>query len=245
VTVVEDGRQAVDILGHQTFDGVLMDCQMPVIDGYEATALIRRQDRLRDLPIIAMTANAMVDGREKALAAGMNEQVGKPIEIDELFATLARWIRPAQPDHAGDSPATPADRPDSLPGIDISTWHKSRMGDTALYRRLLGMFLEEHQSFPAHFESALAADDLPTARRLAHNLKSLSATLGAHGVEAAAAALEQPIAAQAPTPALKPLLDAVTDQLLPVLEGLRHAPSLRPPAASGLPDPARATDAAG
>jgi HPt (histidine-containing phosphotransfer) domain-containing protein len=103
------------------------------------------------------------------------------------------------------------------------------MGDTALYRRLLGMFLEEHQSFPAPFVSALAANDLPTARRLAHNLKSLAATLGAHGVEGAAAALEQACATEGPRPQLPPLLDDVATQLLPVLEGLRHAQALREP----------------
>ena len=228
VTVVEDGQQAVDILAHQSFDGVLMDCQMPVMDGYEATALLRRQQKLRDLPIIAMTANAMVGDREKALAAGMNEQVGKPIKVDELFATLARWINPAAPAaDAGPAPDAELAQLQSLPGLEVSTWVNSRMGDTALYRRLLGMFLQDQQRFPAPFETALAAADLPTARRLAHNLKSLSATLGAHGVERAAAALEQACAAQEPAARLQALLDELASHLLPVLDGLRQSPALR------------------
>jgi CheY-like chemotaxis protein len=96
VTVAEDGRKALDLLQGQRFDGVLMDCQMPVMDGYEATRLLRQQPHLRTLPVIAMTANAMVGDREKVLAAGMNDHIAKPINIDEVFATLARWVRPAQ-----------------------------------------------------------------------------------------------------------------------------------------------------
>jgi CheY-like chemotaxis protein len=94
VTVAGDGRQALDILERQHFDGVLMDCQMPVMDGYEATRLLRQQPHLHDLPVIAMTANAMVGDREKVLAAGMNDHIAKPIKIEELFATLAHWVRP-------------------------------------------------------------------------------------------------------------------------------------------------------
>jgi CheY-like chemotaxis protein len=95
VTVAEDGRQALALLQRERFDGVLMDCQMPVMDGYEATRLLRQQPHLRDLPVIAMTANAMVGDREKVLAAGMNDHIAKPINVEEMFATLARWVRPA------------------------------------------------------------------------------------------------------------------------------------------------------
>ena len=96
VTVAEDGRKALDVLQRQRFDGVLMDCQMPVMDGYEATRLLRQQPHLRDIPVIAMTANAMVGDREKVLAAGMNDHIVKPINIDDMFATLARWVRPGR-----------------------------------------------------------------------------------------------------------------------------------------------------
>jgi CheY-like chemotaxis protein len=83
------------MLEHETFDLVLMDCQMPVMDGYEATRALRQRPYGRDLPVIAMTANAMVGDREKVLEAGMNDHIAKPIRVDELFATLARWIRKA------------------------------------------------------------------------------------------------------------------------------------------------------
>jgi CheY-like chemotaxis protein len=94
VTVAGDGRQALDRIARERFDAVLMDCQMPQMDGYEATRLLRLQPLLQELPIIAMTANVMSGDRERAIAAGMNDHVAKPINVDDLFATLARWIRP-------------------------------------------------------------------------------------------------------------------------------------------------------
>jgi CheY-like chemotaxis protein len=83
------------MLDRQHFDAVLMDCQMPVMDGYEATRALRQRPGLRFLPVIALTANAMVGDRDKALAVGMNDHIAKPIKLEELFATLARWVRPA------------------------------------------------------------------------------------------------------------------------------------------------------
>jgi PAS domain S-box-containing protein len=96
VSVACDGQEALDMLDRQRFDGVLMDCQMPVLDGFAATRALRSQPRLQDLPVIAMTANAMVGDRDKVLAAGMNDHIAKPIKVEEMFATLARWVRPAE-----------------------------------------------------------------------------------------------------------------------------------------------------
>jgi signal transduction histidine kinase/DNA-binding response OmpR family regulator len=101
VTIAGDGLQALAMLDRGSFDAVLMDCQMPVMDGYEATRALRLRPGLEDLPVIAMTANAMAGDREKVLAAGMNDHVAKPIHVDELFATLARWVRPAAARPAG------------------------------------------------------------------------------------------------------------------------------------------------
>jgi two-component system sensor histidine kinase/response regulator len=95
VSVAVDGQQAVDMLQNHSFDGVLMDCQMPVLDGYEATRQLRRDPRHKDLPILAMTANAMAGDRAKALASGMNDHIPKPINVTLLFETMARWIQPA------------------------------------------------------------------------------------------------------------------------------------------------------
>jgi PAS domain S-box-containing protein len=94
VSVACDGQEALDKLAREEFDGVLMDCQMPVMDGFAATRALRRQPRLQGLPVIAMTANAMVGDRERVLEAGMDDHIAKPIKVDEMFATLARWVRP-------------------------------------------------------------------------------------------------------------------------------------------------------
>jgi PAS domain S-box-containing protein len=95
VSIACDGREALLMLERERFDGVLMDCQMPNMDGYEATRQIRQRSQWRELPVIAMTANALVGDRDKVLAAGMNDHIAKPLQIDDMFATLARWIRPA------------------------------------------------------------------------------------------------------------------------------------------------------
>jgi PAS domain S-box-containing protein len=92
VEVANNGREALEILAQQTFDGVLMDCQMPVMDGYEATRRIRREPRLMGLPVIAMTANTMKGDRERTLEAGMNDHIGKPLNIEKMFITMAKWI---------------------------------------------------------------------------------------------------------------------------------------------------------
>jgi CheY-like chemotaxis protein len=97
VSVARNGQEALDVLGREDFDAVLMDCQMPVMDGYAATRALRRQPQRQTLPVIAMTANAMVGDRDAALAAGMNDHIAKPININEMFATLARWVTPGSP----------------------------------------------------------------------------------------------------------------------------------------------------
>jgi CheY-like chemotaxis protein len=95
VVLANHGREALEILAQdQRFDGVLMDCQMPVMDGYAATLEIRKNPAFKDLPIIAMTANAMAGDREKVLEAGMWDHIAKPLNVGEMFATIARWIKP-------------------------------------------------------------------------------------------------------------------------------------------------------
>jgi len=110
VSTACDGREALGMLERERFDGILMDCQMPVMDGYETTRRIRQLPQWHDLPVIAMTANALVGDRDKVLAAGMNAHVSKPIRVQEMFATLARWIRPAAV-VPGDVGPAPSDTP--------------------------------------------------------------------------------------------------------------------------------------
>ena len=96
VETASNGEEALNLLAKQDFDGVLMDCQMPVMDGYEATRQIRKQEKFKDMPVIAMTANAMKGDREKVLAVGMNDHIPKPFKIDAMYATLAMWIKPVK-----------------------------------------------------------------------------------------------------------------------------------------------------
>jgi PAS domain S-box-containing protein len=96
VSVAGNGQEALDMLARQDFDAVLMDCQMPVMDGYAATRALRQQPQWQSLPVIAMTANAMVGDRDAALAAGMNDHIAKPINVDEMLSTLAYWVGPAK-----------------------------------------------------------------------------------------------------------------------------------------------------
>jgi len=210
VLVANDGQEALEMLSREHFDGVLMDCQMPVLDGYAATRALRRQPQWRDLPVIAMTANAMVGDREKVLAAGMNDHIAKPIRVDEMFATLARWVRPA---------ASPARN--RFPGIESQLALAGMMGDEHLYHRLLRMFRDREASFAARFQAACAAGDMRTATRLAHDLKSVAATVGAQAVRETAEALERACSNGAGSSDFDSLLSTVTHQLDPVIAGLR------------------------
>ncbi|MBT4400084.1 MAG: response regulator, partial [Bacteroidetes bacterium] len=146
-SIADDGQIALDILDNNTFDGVLMDCQMPVMDGYTASRKIREQERFNDLPIIAMTANVMSGDREKALNAGMNDHIGKPINVKEMFTIMAKWITPSEPftepvTKKTDDQIFSEDKrlPDNLPGIDISAGLERVAGNQKLYRNLLKKF---------------------------------------------------------------------------------------------------------
>jgi PAS domain S-box-containing protein len=202
VQIANNGREAIDMLSRERFDAVLMDCQMPVMDGYAATRELRGDPKWRDLPIIAMTANAMAGDREKVFAAGMNDHIAKPIIVSEMFATLARWVRPAVAAASG-----------GLPSIKSAAALAGVMGDEQLYRRLLGRFRDREAGFAARFGAACAARDMLTATRLAHDLKSESGTLGATAVREAAEALEHACANGAGSAVVDALFAAVVERL--------------------------------
>ena len=209
VVVADNGARALEMLEQQTFDGILMDCQMPELDGYEATRRLRQDPRWAQLPVIAMTANAMVGDRDKALAAGMNDYVSKPIRPGQLFGTLARWI--------GFASAARASEP-----FDESALRESGVEPgSALHGRLLTMFADHSSHFSARFEAA--AGDRVTATRLAHDLKSEAAILGARPLSAVAADLEAACAQGAADPEIEALLGQVRAALTPVLQALHAA----------------------
>ena len=225
--VAENGQRALEILERGRFDGVLMDCQMPVMDGFEATRRIREQSRFDDLPVIAMTANVMAGDRERVINAGMNDHIGKPINVREMFTTMAKWIVPAEP--AGESPEALPEEPagqvassdgglPELPGIDTRAGLATTQENLKLYRRLLGKFRDSQRDFEAAFHAALADEDPAAAERCAHTLKGVAGNIGAKRVEAVAKRLES--ACKAGSEGLDGALAEVVAALDPVIAGL-------------------------
>jgi PAS domain S-box-containing protein len=251
VTVAANGREAVEAVRREPFDAVLMDVQMPVLDGYAATRLVRAEERFRELPIIAMTAHAMAGDAEKSAAAGMNDHVTKPIDPERLLATLARWLRgragqavsaPAQ------SPAPPAAAapplPGTLAGFDVPAGLARMQGNQVLYRKLLHTFAERYGGAAEDLRRRLASAEWEQAHRLIHDVKGLSGNLSAQALHAATAELERLVkpatAERPPDAALLASAQATFERLLE--EALSSMRSLGP-AASEAPAPA-ATPAA-
>jgi CheY-like chemotaxis protein/HPt (histidine-containing phosphotransfer) domain-containing protein len=155
------------------FDAVLMDLQMPVMDGFEATRAIRTELGLTDLPIIAMTANAMASDRTACLAAGMNDHIGKPFNLPQLIQLLQSLTHAT----AGAPMVTPATT--TPEGIDVAGALERLGGNTDLYARILKEYLSEIARLPDQLDLLLRDGDLAGAARLLHTLKGLSATVGA------------------------------------------------------------------
>jgi signal transduction histidine kinase/DNA-binding response OmpR family regulator/HPt (histidine-containing phosphotransfer) domain-containing protein len=198
----ENGAIAVQNISHQEYDLVLMDMQMPVMDGVTATKAIRSNPRFQSLPIIAMTANAMDRDRQICLAAGMNDHLAKPIDPEKLFDALLRWITPrprsAVAAHSAIAPgsiSSPVVGPDSLqiPGVDTATALKRTGGNVKRYQSLLHRFADSQATVVSDIRAALNAKDTPTAQRLAHSLKGAAANLGVSALSQVAAQAESAI----------------------------------------------------
>jgi len=218
VRLASNGREALAMLARERFDGVLMDCQMPVMDGYEATRALRCLPHLARLPVIAMTANAMVDDIRRALEAGMNDHVAKPVAIDPFFATLARWLKPsvARPPAPGDAPRATRARP-ALAGVDVDRVVDNLGGDVALYRRMLAMFRDAERDFPQRLQAADRAGDRTAAIDIVHGLCGSAGSLGMRDLFARAGTLEGVLRGAPPNAAL----DAVAgDELREVRDAL-------------------------
>ena len=192
VDIAHDGAEAVAKVPFGNYDGVLMDCQMPVLDGYEATRQIRLMPGFATLPILAMTANAMAGDREKVMAAGMNDHIAKPIDVTQLFLTLDRWVRPANPEPLQAAPREQKqgeDFPD-IPGLDLANALARMGGSRKLLRKILQRFCETQSGVFDRIRKALGSSDLVTATREAHTLKGLSGNIGAISLAGHAAGLE-------------------------------------------------------
>lgn len=191
--VATNGLEALDMLDKEVFDGVLMDCQMPVMDGYEATEKIRQQQRFKTLPILAMTANAMAGDREKVLAAGMNDHISKPINVNEMFHTMSQWIKPLHPLEGEFVQVKSHDQSVNVPeleGVDTEAGLSHFQGNSKLYLKLLRKVASNEKGFIEDFDSAVASEDWVLAHRLAHTLKGVAGNIGAVELQQACAALE-------------------------------------------------------
>jgi two-component system sensor histidine kinase/response regulator len=224
VEVAANGREAVDkVKSGASWDAVLMDLQMPELDGISATQAIRGDARFRELPVIAMTAHAMVEERERCFAAGMNDHVTKPIEPEVLFQTLARWFRrPAEaaPARAAAHAGAADEQLPQIAGVDTAAGLKRVAGNVTLYHNLLGKFSDGQERAPDGIRRALRDGDRALAERMAHTLKGVSGNIGASGVQATAAAVERAIREGGEADAL---IDGLAGVLAPVIEALRVA----------------------
>ncbi|MBT0963950.1 PAS domain S-box protein [Denitromonas iodatirespirans] len=213
------GREALDRLMRDDLppvDAVLMDVQMPDMDGLEATRRLRAEDRFAVLPIIAMTAHAMADERAQCLAAGMNDHLAKPVDPPQLLATLARWCG-----RHGEAPAlSPAPGFPAIAGLDVAAGLRRMMGKPALYTRMLTVFVRQHGEDGAALRAMLAAGDLPAAAALLHRVRGVLGSLGADALVERMAEVEMAInQGRAPSPEQ---VDAIELQLADLVEAIRH-----------------------
>ena len=227
VVLANNGQEAVDILSKDpNFDGVLMDCQMPVMDGYTATREIRKNPAFEKLPIIAMTANAMAGDKEKVIEAGMWDHIAKPLNVAEMFATIAKWVRPAKVGGGGTAQAEvkPVAQPvgglPPLPGIDVKAGMATCTNKESLYTRMLIKFRDSQGQFGELFAAAKADPDPVAPTRCAHTLKGTAGNIGAKDLQAAAADLEHACLEGKPADEIDALLQKALAELAVILPGL-------------------------
>ena len=238
VEIATNGREACDLLFRSPlpFDAVLMDLQMPEMDGYEATMQIRADADFAALPILAITAHAMKAERERCLAAGMNDHIAKPIDPDVLYRVLERWIKrnPKASFHqptATAEKAVVADTPaPAIPGIDTVAGLRRVEGNRQLYLTLLRDFAASQADCVARIDAALLTNDPHSAERYAHTVRGIAGGLGAADLQSAAETLERLIRSNAGEEAVAAARQAFSGHLGAALGAIRHALSEEAPA---------------
>jgi two-component system sensor histidine kinase/response regulator len=225
VTVANNGSEAVEqlLLKPAAYDLVLMDLQMPVMGGYEATLKIREEAALAKLPIIAMTAHATLEEKQKCLDAGMNDHISKPIDPNILFETVGRFYQPPPVTEPTGQTAAVISDPEELPcidGLDAQDGLTRVAGNRKLYLKLLRQFADQQGPAVAEITAALSAGDSALAERIAHTVKGVAANLGAKQVQSAAGALEEIIRHRGSADETEPALRQLAKVLDPLLDGL-------------------------
>jgi signal transduction histidine kinase/DNA-binding response OmpR family regulator len=208
VTIANNGAEALERIAESNFDAVLMDCQMPVMDGFTATRRIRAMELSRGakrLPIIALTANVMSEDREKCLLAGMDAHLGKPIEPAQVIEALSRFLK----------------APASAPAIDRGALKELTGGDAEFERELAQTFVSSGDQCLAEIIAALKASDFDTVRKRAHSLKGASANIHARELSQAASSLENAVRENA-LPAIGALVSDLSEKLAAVNAELRQ-----------------------
>jgi len=223
VTVANNGLVALDILQQQKFDGVLMDVQMPVMDGLTATREIRKLTQYQNLPVIALTANVMLADKQLTLDSGMNDCIGKPIDISNFYTTLAKWISPAPSSQlllANHTPTFEAYIFPEIAGIDTSKGLQRFNHDHAVYRKLLLKFVQNQTNFIERFHQSLQQEHHEEAARMIHTLKGLAGTISADIIYKITSSLESLLSKGEPA---GEMINELEQQLTTVLSGIRQA----------------------
>ena len=252
VDIAENGQLACEMAALGGYDLILMDMQMPVMDGLEAARAIKSMPAAAGTPIIAMTANVMQADREQCLAAGMVDHIAKPIDPEELLRTLIRWIKPKPAaDSAADTAVTSVDAASSptaprIAGLDRDKGLRLVGGKVERYVSLLRRFAASHGQTVTKIEEAMAANDRHQAEMLAHTLKGLAGTFAAAELYRAAEAVEHALLRRAAPEQLAPLLDALDAHLARQIGAIVEALPDEAPTASEPPaDPAALTQVLG
>ncbi|MCP3926890.1 MAG: response regulator [Desulfobacterales bacterium] len=200
LTIVNNGREGVEAVQKELFDAVLMDIQMPEMDGYEATRMIRNELKLTSLPIIAMTAHAIVGDKEKCLDAGMDGYISKPIDQEILLRTLWEFVKSGIKKQVNEVVKektivevknNESTLPETLPGLKISNTLKSLDIEESFYKKILQIFFKNSIDIPKKMRTVFEDKDWKTLNRLSHNMKGSGGNIGAYKVQKAAAKLEK------------------------------------------------------
>ena len=221
VRFVENGAQVLKAVREKRPDVILMDCQMPVMDGFSATLALRADPQFAELPIIALTAHASIDEKTKCRAVGMNGHLAKPVRLEDIYKQFQTLFPPDIPSAesspaailpASSGPASVIEIPD-LPGVDVALGIEQTGGNPQIYHMILKKFRDTNiAEFEPAFLAAGHANDLTAQRHIAHSLKGVALTLGVPGIAEAAARLEKALAAgkrDAANRALAELLDEI------------------------------------